>query len=83
MKDGGLKVAKMVGFIKTCDKFNFGHFFSFIILPMFIGGNGLFPPALSDNDKNLAISFFFLIAIWLPHDQLRAIIEGTVSLTRC
>ena len=27
--------------------------------------------------------FFFLTTIWLPHGQLRAIIEGTASLTRC
>ena len=58
----------MVGLIKTCDKFNFGHFFSFIILPTFcwkkkdfqkalFGGNGLFPPAWNDNDKNLGESF--------------------------
>ena len=36
-----VKVAKMVEFIKTCDqyprKFNFGQFFSFIILPSFWG----------------------------------------------
>ena len=27
--------------------------------------------------------FLFLTAIWLPHGQLWAIIEGTASLTRC
>ena len=27
--------------------------------------------------------FFFLTTIWLPHGQLRAIIGGTASLTRC
>ena len=27
--------------------------------------------------------YFFLTAIWLPHGQLWAIIEGTASLTRC
>ena len=26
---------------------------------------------------------FFLTAIWLPHGQLWAIIEGTASLTQC
>ena len=29
------------------------------------------------------IPFFFLTAIWLPHDQIWAIIEGTASLTQC
>ena len=27
--------------------------------------------------------FFFLTAVWLPHGQLWAIIEGTASLTQC
>ena len=27
--------------------------------------------------------FFYLTAVWLPHGQLPAIIEGTTSLTRC
>ena len=56
------KVTKMVGFIKTCDKFNF------TILPTFcwekidsqkalFGRSGLFPPAWSGNDKNLGESF--------------------------
>ena len=31
----------------------------------------------------LANFFFFSTAIWLPHGQLWAIIEGTASLTRC
>ena len=29
----------------------------------------------------LLIGFFFLTAIWLSHSQLRAILEGTASLT--
>ena len=60
----------MVEFIKTCDqypcKFNFGHFFSSLILlpfcwekiqKMLCGGNGKFPPAWSVNDKNLGEIF--------------------------
>ena len=41
-----VKVAKMVEFIKTCDqhphKFNFGHFFSSLILPPFFWGKNPF-----------------------------------------
>ena len=38
---------------------------------------------LVTTDKRRNQLFFFLTAIWLPHGQLRAIIEGTASLTRC
>ena len=36
-----VKVAKVVEFIKTCNqyprRFTFGHFFSFVILPLSVG----------------------------------------------
>ena len=42
------KVAKMMEFIKTCDqyprKFNFGHLFSSIILPLSAGENRFSKP---------------------------------------
>ena len=33
-------------------------------------------------DTRKRIEFFFLTAIWLPHDQLWAILKETASLTR-
>ena len=67
-----VKVAKMVEIIKTCDqyprKFNFGHFFSYIILPPFswrkfrFSKNAVWEKrvtfiCLEDDDKNLAEIF--------------------------
>ena len=38
---------------------------------------------LQINQLTNSFFFFFLTAIWLSHDQLWAILEGTASLTQC
>ena len=47
-----VKVAKMVELIKSCDKyphkFNFGQFFSFLILPPFCWGKNRFQSTISE-----------------------------------
>ena len=50
------KVAKMMGFIKTCGKFSFGHFISFIILPTFCCKKQIFKQACLGE-----IVYFFLM----------------------
>ena len=36
---------------------------------------------LAENSDHVCITFFFSTAIWQPHGQLWAIIEGAASLT--
>ena len=63
-----VKVAKMVESIKTCDqypcKFDFGDFFSFIILPLSAGEKQIFKKHFPREMGNILLLGVTMIRIW-------------------
>ena len=63
-----VKVAKMMEFIKTCDqyprKFNFGHLFSSIILPLSAGENRFSKTVLCGKMGRFLLPGMVMIKSW-------------------